>query len=351
MPGPLDFGPLLVLEAEERARLAAASTTVRFSAGATIVSEGQSADAAFAFTSGRVRVAAGPNGRTLRTLAAPMLVGEMAILSGQPRNASVTAIISCRGLRIPAVALRGAIGASPAFASTLAAFALVREGTHFLGRSSPFADLPSGAIDELAARLQPVRFAAGDELLREGEEGDETYLIRTGEVEIVRGGSSGRVLNALSSGGFVGDVGALTGAIRTATVRAKTPVEAFRLLGSDVRPILARHRHVVDRLEAAMQARHAPRRAGTPTIAPAPDDPTATILGDSVTGAYLRLTREALAIYQDLDGERTLRDLAFRHFERTGALDPQAVFATVATLQSAGASSAPKSGSSQASFS
>src|SRR2546425_640564 len=204
MPGPLDFGPLLVLEAEERARLAAASTTVRFSAGATIVSEGQSADAAFAFTSGRVRVAAGPNGRTLRTLAAPMLVGEMAILSGQPRNASVTAIISCRGLRIPAVALRGAIGASPAFASTLAAFALVREGTHFLGRSSPFADLPSGAIDELAARLQPVRFAAGDELLREGEEGDETYLIRTGEVEIVRGGSSGRVLNALSSGGVGG---------------------------------------------------------------------------------------------------------------------------------------------------
>ena len=340
--GPLDFGPLLVLEPEERARLAAASTSVRFSAGATIVREGESADAAYALTSGRVRVAAGPNGRTLRTLAAPVLVGEMAILSGQPRNASVTAIVSCRALRIPAVALRAAISASAAFASTLDAFALVRHGTHFLGRSSPFADLPSGAIDELAAKLEPVRFAEGDELLRESEEGDDTYLIRSGEVEIVRGGSGGRVLNTLGSGAFVGDVGALTGAIRTATVRAKTPVEAFRLLGSDVRPVVAKHRHLVRRLEAAMQGRHAPRRSGTPTIAPAPDDPTATILGDSATGAYLRLTREALAIYRDLDGERTLRDLAFRHFERTGALDPQAVFATVATLQSAGLASAPR---------
>src|SRR5207247_10195999 len=109
-----------------------------------------------------------------------------------------------------------------------------------------------------------------------------------------------------------------------------------------VRPVVAKHRNLVHRLEAAMQGRHAPRRSGTPTIAPAPDDPTATTLGDSATGAYLRLTREALAIYRDLDGERTLRDLAFRHFERNGALDPQAVFATVATLQSAGLASAPR---------
>ena len=109
MSGPLDFGPLLVLEPGERARLAAASTAVRFSPGATIVREGESADAAYALTSGRVRVAVGPTGRALRTLAAPVLVGEMAILSGELRNATVTAIAPARGLRIPATALRAAI--------------------------------------------------------------------------------------------------------------------------------------------------------------------------------------------------------------------------------------------------
>ena len=342
MSGPLDFGPLLVLEPDERARLAAASTAVRFSPGATIVREGESADAAYALTSGRVRVAAGPTGRTLRTLAAPVLVGEMAILSGDLRNATVAAIAPVRGLRIPAAALRAAIAASAAFASALDAFARVRQGTHFLQRSSPFADLPSGAIDELAARLEPVRFDAGDELLRQGERGDDTYLIRSGEVEIVRSGSGGRVLSTLGGGAFVGDIAALTGAIRTATVRAKTPVDAFRLTGADVRPVLSKHRHLVDRLEAAMQARHTPRRVGMPIIAAAPDEPGATILREGATGTYLRLTREAFAIYEDLDGERTLRDLAFRHFERTGALDPQAVFATVATLQLAGLASAPR---------
>src|SRR5262249_20411823 len=44
----------------------------------------------------------------------------------------------------------------------------------------------------------------------------------------------------------------------------------------------------------------------------------------------------------DLDGERTVRELAMRHVERTGSNDPQAVFATVGALQVAGFATAPR---------
>jgi len=102
-----------------------------------------------------------------------------------------------------------------------------------------------------------------------------------------------------------------------------------------------RHRALLDRVATVMQARHTPRRTGDHRSEPAPDDPTATIVHDPARGVYLRLDAQALAIYRDLDGERTIRDLAMRHFERTGTLDPQAVFSIVALLQASGFATAP----------
>src|SRR5262249_9587925 len=99
---------------------------------------------------------------------------------------------------------------------------------------------------------------------------------------------------------------------------------------------------LLDRVSSVMQARHAPRPTGEHWIEPAPDDPETVILHDPARSAYLRLDRQALAIYQDLDGERTVRDLGLRHFERTGTLDSNAVFPTVAALQAAGFASAPR---------
>src|SRR5439155_956177 len=157
----------------------------------------------------------------------------------------------------------------------------------------------------------PVRFAPGEVLLREGERGDDAFLIRVGQVEVVRGeGAQQRALSTLGPGSFVGEVSALTGGPRTATVRAKTAVQAFRLPGEDVRPVVRKHRLLVGRLETSMQARHAPRRVGSATVEAAPDEARAVILRDANAGTYLRLTHEALAIYEDLNGERTLRDLA-----------------------------------------
>src|SRR5437667_153253 len=144
-------------------------------------------------------------------------------------------------------------------------------------------------------------YAPGEVLLREGERGDDAFLIRVGQVEVVRGeGAQQRALSTLGPGSFVGEVSALTGGPRTATVRAKTAVQAFRLPGEDVRPVVRKHRLLVGRLETSMQARHAPRRVGSATVEAAPDEARAVILRDANAGTYLRLTHEALAIYEDL---------------------------------------------------
>ena len=340
MPTVLDFGPFVRLSEDERRRLISSSRAVTFRTGATLIREGEPPEDAFVVLAGRVRVHAGPERKTLATLVAPALVGEMAAIEGTPRLATVLATAPVRALRLPAGALRDAAAGDPAFAGELHAFSEARAIRTFLQRDSPFNELPAAAAAELAARLELVHFEPGSILLREGERGDDAYLLRAGEVEIERGDPPRR-LGSASAGSIVGEVSALTGEPRTATVRARTAVEAFRISGEHVRPIVKRYKTTVERLEAAMRSRHAPRRVGRPRVEPSPDDPSSVIVHDDTSGAYLRLSREALAIYEDLDGERSMRDLAMLHFQRTGALDPQGVFETVATFQAAGLVSAP----------
>ncbi|HVR88631.1 MAG TPA: cyclic nucleotide-binding domain-containing protein [Candidatus Limnocylindria bacterium] len=346
--GTLNVGPFLSLSPTLREELAAAGVATTFAAGDTLVHEGEPPGDVFLLTAGRVRVTTGDRLRTLATMSAPALVGEMAVVLDQPRNASVVAAGPVRALRLPREALASVIAAAPGFASELRAFAELRAATNFLRRDSPFADLPSEAIDELAASCSAVTFADGDAIVREGERGDDAYLLRSGEAEVVRR-SAGveRHLTTLSAGAFVGEVSALTGATRSATVRATGPVSAFRINGEDVRRIVRRYRAVVTRLESAMQSKHAPRRTGAARVRAAPDDPGAVILHDSRSGTYLRLSTQGLAIYDDLDGERSLRDIAMAHAGRTGLDDPSTVYATVATLQAAGFVTMPRIASEQ----
>lgn len=342
MPSELDFGPFLALPDEARDAIAARARVVRFARSERILRAGEEADAAFALISGRARVT-GSDGKTLSTVTAPALVGELAVLDGRSRAADVVALEPVRALRIEAEQLRSLAAAHPGFAGTLEAFADARRVNIFLRRQGPFSDLPSTEIEELASKLRPRRFAPGAPLVMQGEHGDDVFLIREGEVEVVRSDAAGeRQLARLGPGSLVGEIAVLTGSPRTATVRARTAVDALVVVGEDVRAVVKRHRALLDRVASVMQARHTPRPTGDHRTEPAPDDPGAVMLHDPERGVYLRLDRQALAIYQDLDGERTLRDLALRHFERTGTLDPQAVFSTVAALQAAGFATVPR---------
>jgi CRP-like cAMP-binding protein/Zn-dependent protease len=341
--GTLDFGPFLSVSPAVRARLLAASAAARFSPGETLVREGDPPGDVIALASGRVRIMTGDRLRTLATLAAPALIGEMAVVLDQPRNATVVVTASSVGVRIPKDALLAAIASEPDFAQELRAFADLRSATNFLRRDSPFADLPSEAIADLAAHLVPATFAPGEVILQQGERGDDAYLLRSGEVEVVHAQDGvERVVGHGAAGAFLGEVSVLTGVARSATARAVTPVRAFRISGDDVRWVVKTYRQVVARLESNMQVKHSPQRSAVVRVLPAPDDPKSVILHDPKGGTYLRLSAEGVAIYEDLDGDRSLRELAMRHAERTGLDDPATVFATVAALQAAGLVTTPR---------
>ncbi|MDO8506690.1 MAG: cyclic nucleotide-binding domain-containing protein, partial [Candidatus Limnocylindria bacterium] len=147
MPTALDFGAFLALDEASRERLFAQTQRVTFGAGQVILREGDAADAAFAVVAGRLRVTQGDPPTVVATPGAPVLTGEMAVLSAARRNATVTAVTQVRAYRIAPEQLTYLAANNPEFARQLGGFAAIRTGNNFLRRSSPFADLPAATIE------------------------------------------------------------------------------------------------------------------------------------------------------------------------------------------------------------
>jgi hypothetical protein len=92
-----------------------------------------------------------------------------------------------------------------------------------------FTELPLTAFERLASGLEPLSFAAGESIMREGEPGDRFVIIASGEVEVSAGG---RPMARLGRGAGLGEIALLRRSPRTATVMTLTPVAAYAIAGS-----------------------------------------------------------------------------------------------------------------------
>ena len=81
-----------------------------------------------------------------------------------------------------------------------------------------FASLPLAAKEQLARSLVPVRVAAGDDIIREGDIGDRFYIVSQGRLDV----TSGRLtIGELQRGDSFGEIALLRDVPRTATVTAR----------------------------------------------------------------------------------------------------------------------------------
>ncbi|HKI40442.1 MAG: GNAT family N-acetyltransferase [Mycobacterium sp.] len=92
-----------------------------------------------------------------------------------------------------------------------------------------FADIPEQDLAALAAGLEPLRAAAGQVLMRQGDKAESFAIIATGRVEIRHVGPHGQVATVeLAPGTIIGEIALLRRSPRTATVIAKDDVRGYR---------------------------------------------------------------------------------------------------------------------------
>ena len=105
--------------------------------------------------------------------------------------------------------------------------------------SGALSKLPPAHIHELLQRFERVSVKAGDVIIREGDVGNDYYLIESGRVDIHRviGGASVCVAE-LKTGEAFGEEALVSGAPRNATVTMKTDGSLLRLGKADFAELL-----------------------------------------------------------------------------------------------------------------
>jgi diguanylate cyclase (GGDEF)-like protein len=212
--------------------------------GQVVVSEGEPGDSLFVLASGEARVyVEGPDRRhrEVRSLDAGDFFGEISLLTGSPRTATVIAATDCELLELDRAAVLGIAARQPAVRATIQRFCLERadsaEEQNARGEV-PFRpaleaeiedlELPAGApapslgTDEIAA-LVPfctvVAHGEGDTVFARGDAGDRLFVIDEGEVEVRF--EHRRPAKRLGAGEIFGELALLTsGRRRTATAVA-----------------------------------------------------------------------------------------------------------------------------------
>ena len=142
----------------------------------------------------------------------------------------------------------------------------------FLGRIPIFAGLPERIMELIAGKLRVLHVVAGAQLLREGEHARSMFIVRDGELQILKRGKGGADyrLAVLKTGDCVGEMSLIDIQPRSATARAigiatlyvldqseiaklsAADVEAYALLVLNISREISRRLRVADDVLANM---------------------------------------------------------------------------------------------------
>ena len=123
----------------------------------------------------------------------------------------------------------------------------------FLRPIDLFKALTPQQLTDVAEHMQKRHFAAGETIIREGEPGEEFFLISDGEVEVIR---ADHEVARLGPGDFFGEVALISGEPRNATVVAEGGVDAYALGKTDFQTALATSQSFRDQLYRVYFTRH-----------------------------------------------------------------------------------------------
>lgn len=160
--------------------------------------------------------------RVLRVVGGGEAFGELGLVDGRPRTATVRAVEDGQVYEIDKSTFDHLLADMihvPEFAPTLQAAAELRA-------LPPFATLEASELAELLEHGEWFSAAPGDIIIEQGDVGDSFYVIGSGQVAV---SADDVLLGTRGPGEYFGEIALLIDVPRTATVVARTPGRLFRL--------------------------------------------------------------------------------------------------------------------------
>ena len=206
----------------------------------------------FGIASGSVRVEVDPNSRFASVpIGAGSIFGEVGLISGRRRGATVRANRDCIVVEVPRTAALKLMASVKEARDTVNRITTERQLLQLFKSGLSAAD-----IADVLRSAELVEAKAGEPVIREGEDGYDIYVVRSGSMTVEKEiGGKAVFLNYIPAGSYFGEMALIDGGRRTATVRAAIKSELVRLNGDVFRQLLAAKPALRARLEIDMKSR------------------------------------------------------------------------------------------------
>jgi CRP-like cAMP-binding protein len=226
-PAQLHPLPLLSeLAPEPLAALLAGLVLHRLDDGQVVMRQGQSGTSFYFVAAGELRVsvaAAAGEDRQLARLHENSVFGEMALITSQPRVASVRVLGRADVFEVTREALGTIRQDNPAVQQVLDRFARERLIRNLLATSPLFTPFTPDQQADLLRRFEGTEVDPGMEIIRQGEPGRGLFVVLSGELEVAartEGSVAAVPLGHLSTADIFGEMSLITSQPTSATVRA-----------------------------------------------------------------------------------------------------------------------------------
>lgn len=232
----------------------------RLPAGALVIREGEPGNAFYFVASGQLRVFAtdGLGRQTeLAQLGEHAVFGEMALLSAQPRSASVVCLTEVDLLEVGRQALATVADELGPVAEALHGFTRERLLGNLMATSPLFRPFNRMQQRDLLRRFTSHDVAPGTVVIQEAEQGRGLFVVLAGELDVSRRSAEGHMvpLGGLRTGDVFGEMALLRNAQTTATVVAQRPSTVLFLAREYVARIVAAVPEIKSYLEALAEDR------------------------------------------------------------------------------------------------
>ena len=194
-------------------------------AGSPVFQRNDYTNSFYSIVAGSVEVFLDEEGSKRLSLGPGEFFGEMSLISGRRRSATVLAGANCVLVETPRRSMTKLINSVEGVKKLVDQCFIERT---IRGR---FGEEASGdQIHDVVASATLQSFKAGDTLFNEGDEGDALHLVRVGSLTISRNiGGREVVLSYVAAGNYVGEMALLGQSKRTATARAAVKTETIRV--------------------------------------------------------------------------------------------------------------------------
>jgi len=265
----------------------------QYASGDRITTEGSFGNTFFVLTHGTVSVTLGPEAQRLATLGQGSFFGEMTLISGLPRNATVAALEPCQVIEIPRRAFEPWMKKPGPFRNTMDQTYIERGLGNHLRTIPDFADLDTGIVRELVKQVRLRIFSKDEVIVREGDDADSFYLIREGYVRVVKAMTGGeqRTVAYLKDGSYFGETALLSAKRRNATIIAMGKVEVIQVMKEDFFALVNRDRKFADHMAQEEQRRLAEKSSGQAS--------PLGFIGEALERGLVKAT-SALVIHRDM---------------------------------------------------